>query len=56
MHILLKLFQKITEEETEVMNKQSTNTEIEMVIKNLPPKKAQGQMASQNSIKHLEKS
>ena len=34
-----------------------TSIEIEAVIKNLPPKKAQDQMASQeNSIKHLEKS
>ena len=51
------------QEEIEIMNKPITTTEIEAVIKNLPPhptppqKKAQDQMASQeNSIKHLEKS
>ena len=48
---------RLNQEETEIMNNQITSTEIEAVIKNLPPKKAQDQMASQeNSIKHLEKS
>ena len=41
----------------QILDKPSTNTEIETVIKNLPKKtNARGQMASQNSIKHLEKS
>ena len=42
----------------EIMNNSIISTEIEAMIKNLPPKtKAQAQMASQgNSIKHLEKS
>ena len=57
---------KLNQEEIEIMNNPiSTSTEIENVIKNLPPKKtnkqkqnktkAQDQIASQeNSIKHLE--
>ena len=41
----------------QILDKPNTNTEIETVIKNLPKKtKARDQMASQNSIKHLEKS
>ena len=52
-HNLLRLNQ----EEIENMNRPITSTEIETVIKNLPTKKVQNQMASQeNSIKHLEKS
>ena len=52
-HNLLRLNQ----EEIENINRPITNTEIETVIKNLPTKKAQDQMASQvNSIKHLGKS
>ena len=45
---------RLNQEETEIMNKSITNTEIETVIKNLPKTKAQGQMG--NSIKHLGKS
>ena len=52
-HYLLRLNQ----EEIENIDRPITSTEIETVIKNLPPKKAQDQTASQaNSIKHLEKS
>ena len=52
-HNLLRLNQ----EEIENINRPITSTEIETLIKNLPTKKAQDQMASQaNSIKHLEKS
>ena len=49
---------RLNQEEIEIMSNPTTSTEIEAVIKNLPPpKKAQDQMASQeNSIKHLEKS
>ena len=51
-HNLLRLNQ----EEIENINRPITSTGIETVIKNLPTKKAQDQMASQaNSIKHLEK-
>ena len=47
---------RLNQEEIENMNRPITSTEIETVIKNLPTKKAQDQMASQaNSIKHLEK-
>ena len=53
MHNLLRLNRK----EIENMNRPITSTEIEIVIKYHPTKKAQDQMASQvNSIKHLEKS
>ena len=53
MHNLLRLNQ----EEIENMNRPNTSTEIETLIKNLPTKTAQDQMASQaNSIKHLQKS
>ena len=49
--------QRLNQEEIEIMNKPITSTEIEAMIKNLPPKKAQDQIASQeNSIKYLEKS
>ena len=52
-HNLLRLNQ----EEIENINRPVTSTEIETVVKNLPTKKAQDQMASQaNSIKHVEKS
>ena len=48
---------RLNQEETEIMNNPITSTEIEAVVKNPPPKKAQDQIASQeNSIKHLEKS
>ena len=48
---------RLNQEETEIMNNPITSTEIEAVVKNLPTKKAQDQIASQeNSIKHLEKS
>ena len=49
-------FPRLNQEEIEIMTP-ITSTEIEAVIKNLPPKKAaQGQTASQvKSIKHLEK-
>ena len=48
---------RLNQEEIEIMNTQITSTEIEDVIKNLPPqKKTQDQMISQNSIKHLQKS
>ena len=48
---------RLNQEEIEIMNKPIIRTEIEAVIKHLPPKKAQDLMASQdNSIKHLEKS
>ena len=60
MDICLKKFSlpRLNQEEIEIMNNTTTNTKIEAMIKNLPPKsKAQDQMASQeNSIKHLEKS
>ena len=47
---------RLNQEEIEIMNNPITSTEIEAVIKNLPKRKAQNQMASQeNSIKHLEK-
>ena len=48
---------RLNQEQTEIMNNPITSTETEVVIKNLPPKKAQDQIASQeNSIKYLEKS
>ena len=51
---------RLNQEEIEIMNNPITSTEIEALIKNLPPplkKKAQDQMASpENSIKHLETS
>ena len=46
----------LNQEEIEIMNNTITSIEIEAVIKNLPKTKAQDQMASQTSIKHLEKS
>ena len=50
-------FLRLNQEEIEIMNNPITNTEIEVVIKNLQKTKAQDQMASQeNSMKHLEKS
>ena len=50
-------FPKLNQEEIENLNRPITNMEIETVIKNLPTKKAQDQMASQvNSTKNLEKS
>ena len=47
---------RLSREEIEIMNNPITSTEIEAVIKNHPKTKAQDHMASQNSIKHLEKS
>ena len=48
---------KLNQEEIESHNRPITSIEIETVIKNLPTKKAQDQMASQvNSTKNLEKS
>ena len=48
---------RLNQEEIEIMNKSITSTEIEAVIKNLPKRKVQDQMASQeNSIKHLDNS
>ena len=48
---------RLNQEEIEIMNNPITSTEIEAVIKNLPPKKAQDQMATpENSFEHLEKS
>ena len=51
-------FPKLDQEDLENLNRPITTTEIETVIKNLPPKKkAQVQTASQlNSTKNLEKS
>ena len=47
---------KLNQEEIENLNRPSTSTEIETLIKNLPTKN-QDQMASQvNSTKNLEKS
>ena len=46
---------RLNQEEIEIMNNPITSTEIEAVIKNLPKRKAQNQMASQeNSIKFRE--
>ena len=42
------------QEDIEILSNPNTSTEIEAVIKNLQKTKAQNQMASQNSIKHLE--
>ena len=48
---------KLNQEKTDNLNRPITSTEIETVIRNLPAKKAQVQMASQlNSTKNLEKS
>ena len=48
---------RLNQEEIEIVNNPITSTEIEAVTKKSPPNKtkAQDQMASQNSIKHLEK-
>ena len=47
---------RLNQEEIEIMNSPITSTEIDAVIKKISQKtKAQDQMASQNSIKHLEK-
>ena len=48
---------KLKQEETENLNRPITSKEIEVVIKNLPKTRVQGQMAFQgNSTKHLRKS
>ena len=48
---------RLKQEEIEIMKNLITSTEIEAVIKKISQKtKAQDQMASQNSIKHSEKS
>jgi len=48
---------KLNLEETENLNRPTTNTEIETVIRNLPTNKIQDQTASElNSTKNLEKS
>ena len=48
---------RLNQEQIEIMNNPITSTETEAVIKNLPPKKAQDQMATpENSFEHLEKS
>ena len=48
-------FPKLNQEEIENLNRPITSTEIETVIRNLPTKKAQDQMASQlNSTKNIE--
>ena len=47
---------RLNQQEIEIKNNPVISTEIEAVIKNLPKTKAQDQMASQNSVKHLEKS
>ena len=48
---------RLNQEETENMSRTITRNEIETVIKNLPQKKVQDQVASQvNSIKNSEKS
>ena len=47
---------RLNQEETEIMNNPIISTEIETLIKICQKTKAQDQMASQNSIKHLEKS
>ena len=50
-------FPKLDQEEIENLNRPITSMEIETLIKNIPAKKAQVQMASQlNSTKNLEKS
>ena len=48
---------KLKQEEIENLNRSITSKEIELVIKNLPKTRVQGQMALQgNSTKHLRKS
>ena len=47
---------KLKQEEIENLNRPITSKEIELVIKNLPPKRVQRQMAFQgSSTKHLRK-
>ena len=48
---------KLKQEEIENLNRPITSKEIELVTKNLPKTRVQGQMAFQgNSTKHLRKS
>ena len=48
---------KLNQEEIENLNRDTTSTEMETVIKNLPTNKIPGQIASQvNSTKNLEMS
>ena len=48
--------QKLKQEEIENLNRPTTSKEIELVIKNLPKARVQGQMAFQsNATKHLRK-
>ena len=48
---------KLKQEEIENLNRPITSKEIELIIKNLPKTRVQGQMAFKgNSIKHLRKS
>ena len=50
-------FPKLNQEKIENLNRPITTMEIETVIRNLPAKKSQEQMASQlNSTKNLEES
>ena len=47
-------FPKLNQEETENLNRSITSTEIKTVIKNLPTKRSQDQMASEvSSTKNL---
>ena len=46
---------RLKQEEIKIINNPITSTEIDTVVKNLPKTKAQDQMVSQNSSKHLEK-
>ena len=47
---------RLNQEQIEIMNNPITSTEIEAVIKNLPPKKHSTTPSQENSVKHLEKS
>ena len=47
---------RLNQEEIEIMNNPITSTELKLWSKIFQKTKAQDQMASQNSIEHLEKS